>query len=283
VTGAHAPDWRHTSGPYRVWQHEFEIGTNDKALANHLDVLWNACRVEEVLAPITYGFELRHGGSSLYRGVEQRVTDAAPSLALRDLIRMVNRDAIDASSDLVVLHASGAVRAGTGVLLPAAMEAGKSTLVAGLVRAGWRYLSDEAIGIDPETLELRAYPKPISIDPGSWPALRDLEPELPDSLSALNDIQWQIAPRPTPESTSAPVHAHVVVAPQFVEASATTVVRMSVAEAVMAMADSCFTLPTAPSRSLEILAEVARGCRGYRLTFGDLVEATTAIEQIAAG
>ena len=53
--------------------------------------------------------------------------------------------------------------------LPGQTEAGKTTLTAGLVRAGLGYLTDEALAFDRETLLVQPYPKPLSIDPGAWP------------------------------------------------------------------------------------------------------------------
>ena len=44
------------------------------------------------------------------------------------------------------------------------MESGKTTLTAGLVRAGFDYLSDEAVAFDWDTLDIVPYAKPLSID-----------------------------------------------------------------------------------------------------------------------
>lgn len=64
-----------------------------------------------------------------------------------------------------VLHA-GAVRTPDGrlLLVPGRVDAGKSTVVAALVRAGCEYLGDESIGIRPGTLEAVAYAKPFTLD-----------------------------------------------------------------------------------------------------------------------
>jgi len=65
------------------------------------------------------------------------------------------------------LHAAGLVAEdGEGILLVAEPGSGKSTLTIGLVRAGWRYLSDDAIllGSRPEGVEAMALRRHFYID-----------------------------------------------------------------------------------------------------------------------
>ena len=59
------------------------------------------------------------------------------------------------------------------------MESGKTTLTTGLVRAGFCYLTDEAVSFDWETGVIEPFPKPLSIDPGSWFLFPELEPPPP--------------------------------------------------------------------------------------------------------
>ena len=62
------------------------------------------------------------------------------------------------------MHASAAVPAisgvaGTGIVaFPASMNSGKSTLVAALVRAGYAYVTDETVAVDPTTLAVTPEP-----------------------------------------------------------------------------------------------------------------------------
>ena len=76
----------------------------------------------------------------------------------------------------MLVHAGAVEWDGHAALFPAPMESGKTTLVAGLVRAGARYLSDEAAAIDPETLLVHPFPKSLTIGAGSWEVLADLAP-----------------------------------------------------------------------------------------------------------
>jgi hypothetical protein len=63
---------------------------------------------------------------------------------------------------LIFVHAGAVVWQGRAIVIPGRSRAGKSTLVAELVRAGAGYLSDEYAVIDPSGLVL-PYPRPLSL------------------------------------------------------------------------------------------------------------------------
>jgi hypothetical protein len=65
------------------------------------------------------------------------------------------------------LHAAGLARDGRGVLLAGNTGAGKSTLTVSLVRAGWDFLSDDAVLLrtSPEGVEALSLPSEFHLDP----------------------------------------------------------------------------------------------------------------------
>jgi hypothetical protein len=79
-----------------------------------------------------------------------------------------------------------------GLVFAGVMEAGKTTLVAGLVRAGFGYLTDEAGAIERETLLIQPYPKPLSLEPGSWPLFPELEPQADLATDEYKAYEWQV-------------------------------------------------------------------------------------------
>src|SRR6202012_2170550 len=78
--------------------------------------------------------------------------------------------------DYLLFHAGGVEADGTGVLLPGASGAGKSTLVAGLVRGGLGYLTDELAALDLATRTLVPYGKRLTAKPGSFAVPSDMGP-----------------------------------------------------------------------------------------------------------
>ncbi len=198
-----------------------------------------------------------------------------PQRAPHLLLWHINQEAVRRSSErCVILHAAVAERGGRAVILPGAMERGKTTTVAGLVRSGYRYLSDELAAIDAETLLIRPYPKPLGIDPGAQRVLADLRP-----AAATDDVSWQVAATAirTDAITAVPVEPAIIVAPEY-DPSATTVIEpLSAARMLVHLADCCFGFKDHPARDLAVLASVVQSCACYRLVISDLDDAVALI------
>ncbi len=96
--------------------------------------------------------------------------DSAEGL-FRQILSITNEYASYATSYATV-HA-GAARTPDGqlVVLPGQIDAGKSTLIAALVRAGCAYGGDESIGLLPDTLSVTTYLKPIPLSAESRRAI----------------------------------------------------------------------------------------------------------------
>lgn len=91
------------------------------------------------------------------------------------LIFWINQRVVSTPSDRLLIHASVAALGRGALVFPGASGAGKSTLVAGLVRAGLGYLSDELAPIRIATTHVDAYPRAITLEQGSWGAFPELE------------------------------------------------------------------------------------------------------------
>ncbi len=192
----------------------------------------------------------------------------SPTACATLLMTRINRAAMRATTaSRTVLHA-GAVRHGDVVVaLPAAMEAGKTTLVAGLLDAGFDYLSDELVPVADE-LSVVPYPKPLSVDRGSWPVLPRWAPERP----AVWDEQRLVHRREVTGRAPAPGgQLGLVVLPKYSPADATTVDRISGSRALIALLGCAYQFEEHPRRDLDRLAAVVRRVPVYELTVRDLV------------
>lgn len=69
---------------------------------------------------------------------------------------------------LLACHSAVLALGGVGLVVPAASGAGKSTLTAALVKQGWAYGSDEALGLTWDTGATVTYPRPFSLS--TWSA-----------------------------------------------------------------------------------------------------------------
>lgn len=195
------------------------------------------------------------------------------------LLWYVNRVVCFQTPHHLMVHA-GVVAATNGhaVLLPAAAESGKSTLTAGLVRAGLDYLSDEAGALTADGF-VDPYPKAIGLDPGSWAVLPDLRPELPDDLAVFGTRQWHVDPNAIrPNAVGGRCMPSLVVSPSYVAGSATSLEAVSPAEGVRLLAQESFNLRNWGKRGLDLLASVVRRARCYRLRYGSLDAAVDAVK-----
>jgi hypothetical protein len=163
------------------------------------------------------------------------------------------------------------------VLLPAPAESGKTTTIAGLVRAGFGYLTDEAVAIDPDTLLAQPYPKALSVDRGSWEVLADLRPPHDDRVAG----QWQLPSRLIrPNAVSGPAPVRFVVTPAYAAGSTTRLEPISPGEMLVGLADGTFQFQDDAQRNLAVLARVVTSADCYRLTVGDLDRAVLLIEEL---
>lgn len=186
-----------------------------------------------------------------------------------------NRDVIEHTRHLLLFH-SAAVADDHGVLaLPAVANSGKSTLATLLVRAGYRYLTDEALAVDPDTLLVHPYPKPIGLDPGSFPLFPDLEPTEKEQPPELFHHKWWLDPRRiSPHGDAAvpaePIPLQAVVFPTYDAEAEPSIAPVEPAEGVVLLARNTFNLKRWGQRGLDVLARIATEVPLYTMTHNDL-------------
>jgi hypothetical protein len=181
-----------------------------------------------------------------------------------------------ATRTMTGLHAAAATWDGHLVVLPAESGSGKSTTVAGLVRAGWQYVTDEACLIDPETLRVLPYPKPIGLERASWrlfPGVR--RPFEPHGTWLVPACSLGTAGVGVPNVPAA------VVVPRYDPSGTTRLRRLSAGQVVMELAQSTFAFNEDGARHLRVLARLARQAPGYLLTIADLDEAVELLSCVA--
>lgn len=212
---------------------------------------------------------------------DREASCVATALGLVDeLLWQLNRAAIPTAPGVAV-HAGAVSFEGRGIVLPAPMDSGKTTLTAGLVAAGLSYLSDEAALIAPDTGDVLAYPKPLWLSPGSVAAVDGLRDRLMPEYRELGRMRTYVRPddlRAGAVGVACPVA--LVIAPRFLAASPLRLEPMSRADTLMCLAENSFNLRELGGQGLEQLRRSVAGARGYRLTHGDLDEAVATILEL---
>ncbi len=269
---------------FRALGHRFSVHTFAE-LADHLDTMFSALGVD---ARPNHRYELsRSGGAdrgwTLTMDDVELVRSKSASTVFAHLCWHVNRTAIDGCTDRILLHSSGAVDAvGRAVLLPADSGSGKTTLVAGLAQSGLAYLSDEAVGIELVSGTLLGYPKPLSIDPGSWSVLEAIRPQPHPAVAPFVETQWHVPPDAL-GAVARSARAAVVVSPSYVAGGGTNLRPLSPAETLVVLAENAFNLRGFGHAGFETLATVATECSGYSLEHDDLEDAVATITALLEG
>jgi hypothetical protein len=263
----------------------FRISADDARIAAYLARLYdafphtaedNGALVHEIVVTT----DERGDGQLLIDGTPMGA-DPRPSGLIGTLVHTLTRRMLD-ECDALGLHAGGVRHNGVGVALPAPMEHGKTTLTAGLVRAGFDYLTDEAVLLDWERGDNIPFPKPLSIDPGSWPLFPELEPHADLLDDGYKDTQWQVAPsdiRADVVGDAGPIQYFVF--PNYSEGATTTLTPMRRGEGVIELAKNTFRFNERAHRSLDRLTTVARDADLYRLEIGDLETAVELVTELA--
>jgi hypothetical protein len=281
-----ARDWPFTSGPYNALSHPFVIRSNDPQIHAALARMFRTLAAEpaEDTPPTTYSFVHRglKGNSRrryvIYANDERLAFAESVALGIRSLMWQLNYEAVHSvAPSHVVLHAAAAEYGDTGILLPASMNSGKTTTVAGLIADGFCYLTDEAAAVDPVTLRITPYLKPLSIDEGSFGVV---DVERPDFATA-EDPQWQVSPldvKAAKVGSGRP--CTLIVAPRYEAGARTRLRTLTKGELTMLLASNAFCFADDAERNLTTLARLASVAPGYELTIGDLSSAVAAVRSL---
>lgn len=269
--------WAYVTEPRRALGFEFAVRVMDPALGTYL---------EQILVPRTSGVAATHLYSLVDRGPgaarryplyfdgTRLAVLETPSMALSYLLWHVNQEVVARTDDYVLVHAAALEHRGLGLILPAPMESGKTTLAAGLIQHGLRYLSDEAAAIDPVTGDLHPFAKALSIDPGSWGVLGALRPRVAEAVRPYVGGQWHVPPDHIRAGASAPpCRPGLVLAPRYVRGGQTALEPMRRGEGFRLLVENSFNMARLGPVGLRALADAAIRCRCYRLTVGDLRQA----------
>ncbi len=195
--------------------------------------------------------------------------------------RMINLHVVEHLGDRLVLHGAGVTWRGRSLILPAPSGNGKSTLTAGLVERACGYLTDELVILHPRLDTVVPFPKALSLKQGSFERFESLGPE---PTGPEHDRVWYLdAERLRPGSVvKTPTPIGWILFPRFEPGAKTRIQALTVGETVLGLFENTVNLALHKERGLDRLIAIAQEAPGYRLVFGDLDDACSAILEIVA-
>jgi hypothetical protein len=213
-------------------------------------------------------------------GIELSLNDtriaqlARTSDAIDWLLWDINRAAAEASNEHLLFHAGGVQIGDTGMLFPAPSGSGKSTLVAGLVRAGLAYLSDELMALTSPGVQLVPYPKPLSLKAGSFAVLSDLRPASDAVSSGYVGEEWYLPVQDIRHGTVGHrCEPRFVIVPRFTPDGVTALTPLPRTDAFLALATNSVNLDDHGAEGAQMLGDLVARCACFQLEMSDLGQA----------
>jgi len=201
---------RRETGAHQITFESF--GVRVRLVADRADEVERAAAVlppgsQRSEGPVDITYALGSSSSEAYE-LSRDGTVFVDDLSLDDAIWWLGRELSDLiavrATDYVFVHAGAVAHKGRAIVMPGESHAGKSTLVAALVRAGAVYLSDDFAPIDAAGM-VHPYARPLSLrrqgpaqvdyDIGSLGGVAGVEP-VPLGLVALTRYQQNADWRP---------------------------------------------------------------------------------------
>jgi len=206
----------------------------------------------------------------VYRnGVRVIVHETVPETA-RSLVWYLNMVALTAGTEHLLVHAAVAAVDGRAVLLPGRSGAGKTTLVASLALAGWRYLSDEVAPLDPLGM-VHPYPRPLALEEPSTRLVPEALGRWPDAAGSLvPDLTLVLPSTIGAVAGPAPAQVAAIVFPEVAAGSTACLGPLSRAEALERLLPLAFNGSEAGVRGFDLLAGVVRNAACRRLVLDGL-------------
>ena len=183
----------------------------------------------------------------------------------------------------LILHAATLARGDRALILLGPSGAGKSTLCTALALGGWRLLSDEMAIISPQTLQLTALARPVSLKNESIPLIRQLAPQAQFTSVTQGERKGAVVHmRPEPSWVDQVAEPATPAWLLFVrhQADAPTELReVSNARGFMRAAQCAFNYSLLGQRGFETMAEVVDRCKLRYLRYSQLDDALPLLEQ----
>ena len=164
------------------------------------------------------------------------------------------------------------------VVIHGASGSGKTTLTAALTAEGLAYLTDETVCLDPETLAIEPFPKPLTVKVGSQKVLAYLRPG-PERIDPMSG-NWQVDPAslggpPIPQGELQPA---LIVFPDYqADFIGVEVGPVSRARASFVLGEQSSALWAVEPRPLAALARLVTQAPAFRVTYGDAFAAAPVI------
>jgi hypothetical protein len=275
--------WNYETAPLAAFDFTFRVRVTDAALGAY---------IERLVAPFAApgGTQTERWVSLRDRGPEREPRFAAyiddtlvaaghdRSVAIAAMLSAIDRAAVaSVADDRLLVHAAAASTPDGAVLLLGPSGAGKTTMVAALIRSGFGYVADEIVAFDHASTTAQPYQKAITLKAGS----RFLFPDVRDALGPPEGgpgSLWHVpvdALRSQAGAAAAPVRS--IVELRYHADAATAIEPIAERDALAAIVANCFNGDRLDEHGFATASKLATVAPAHRLVFSDLATACTLV------
>jgi HprK-related kinase A len=275
-------------GPFRVC-----VKSKLKAISAHVIEMYSAYVIaDSAYADLHFSITTPRSPRSIFRKqVDFLFDDVAPFKPLpfaqaRPFFEWgLNWCIATTAHQYLIVHAAVVAKDDFCALIPGHPGAGKSTLCAALVAAGWRLLSDEMALIDLDSGQVWPVPRPISLKNASIDIIRKRSPEVFLGPSFTDTHKGTVAHMRAPVESVAAAHvpstAAWVVYPGYQPDITLSASSMSPCRSILKLAEDSFNLPVLGEAGFKTISDVAFACESYELHYSNLDEAIAWFDELA--
>ncbi len=180
---------------------------------------------------------------------------------------------------LIFLHAASVGKHDKVIILPAESGSGKSTLTAAMLHRGYRLFTDESTSLDNDGY-VHPLPFCINIKEGSWNVLSSIYPQLrePTKYRRFDDQKIHLLP-PDALQQRRQKATHLIF-PKYIPDAKTSLMPISVKEALMRISDSYKIQDRMDEQKFELILENLITLPRYTLVYSNLNEAIGHIDRV---
>ena len=186
----------------------------------------------------------------------------------------------------LIVHAAAIEKNGRVVVLPGAPGSGKSTLTAGLVHRGWRLLSDELALIRRDDSHVVPLARPVNLKNASIDLLKAFAPQAVFSDAVADTAKGTVALMRAPDNSLARVDEVApvgwVVFPRWRAGDVARFTPFSKAAGLIEIGHHAMNYSLHGAQGFSLLSEILEKSGCYRFAYGDLNEAASAFDALAA-
>lgn len=186
----------------------------------------------------------------------------------------------------LILHAAVVERNGRAAVLAAPPGSGKSTLCAGLVRRGWRLLSDELALISLSTGQLEGLARPVSLKNESEHVMRTFSPDAVFGRVARETSKGSVihmrARSEDVARVDEPARPAWIIFPRFVRDAPAVLSARAKADAMMELGRNTFNYALLGRTGFDAMADLVTSSECFDFSYGRLEDAIEVFDRLAS-